>query len=438
MTPSHYPLEAIRGRFPALSLEDAGSPRLYFDNPAGTQVVDAVAQRMSACLLEANANLGGYFETSRRAGAVDAEAHQAMADFLNAPSRDEIVYGQNMTTLTLHLSRSIGRTMKPGDEIIVTRMDHDANITPWTLLAGDLGLTVKWLPFDPDTFEFNLSALDELITERTRLICAGGASNLTGTINDVKAICAKARAAGALTYIDAVQLAPHVAIDVQDLRCDFLVCSAYKFFGPHQGILWGRGDLLQSLVPYKVRPAPSSIPGCFETGTQSHEGMAGTAAAVGYYAWIGENFAADHHQDNARFEGRSMHVHAALDYLFAYERSLAHHLIEGLERLPGVRIQGLSAREALPRRVPTVAFTAQGVQPDHIARELARRNIFVWSGHNYAVEVVESLGLHHSGGVVRVGPVHYNTIEEIDQLLNALDDILRMSNRRKSHSPSSK
>ncbi|NIP96771.1 MAG: cysteine desulfurase-like protein, partial [Akkermansiaceae bacterium] len=287
------PLESIRRRFPALSLEDEGRPRIYFDNPAGTQAVDTVAKQISACLLESNANLGGHFETSRRAESVVADAHQAMADFLRAESPDEIVFGQNMTTLTLHLSRSLGRTMKAGDEIIVTRMDHDANITPWTLLAEDLGLSVKWLPFDSESFEFDLSLLDELLTDRTRLVCAGGASNLTGTINDVKAICARARAAGALTYIDAVQLAPHVAIDVQALGCDFLVCSAYKFFGPHQGILWGRREVLEGLGPYKVRPAPSGIPGCFETGTQSHEGMAGTTAAVDYFAWIGENFAGE-------------------------------------------------------------------------------------------------------------------------------------------------
>ena len=207
-----------------------------------------------------------------------------MADLLNAPSPDEIVFGQNMTTITLHISRSIGRLMRAGDEIILSRMDHDANVWPWVLLARDLDLEVKWLPFDAETFEFDLAVLDELLTERTRLVCVGGASNLTGTINDVKGICAKARAAGALTYIDGVQSVPHVATDVQDLDCDFLVCSPYKFFGPHQGVLWGRRDVLEQLEPYKVRPAPESIPGCFETGTQSHEGYAGTAAAVDYFA----------------------------------------------------------------------------------------------------------------------------------------------------------
>ncbi|MDH4110020.1 MAG: cysteine desulfurase-like protein [Gammaproteobacteria bacterium] len=420
----NYKLDAIRAQFPALSIEDKGMPRIYFDNPAGTQVPQMVVDRMSRCLIESNANLGGYFATSRRAEEVVDDAHQAMADMLNAASADEIVFGQNMTTITLHVSRSIGRMLQPGDEIILSRMDHDANIAPWMLMAEDRGLEVRWLPFDTSTYEFDLGELEEIITERTRLICVGGASNLTGTINNVRGVCEKARAAGALTYIDAVQLAPHVGIDVQDLGCDFLVSSAYKFFGPHQGILWGRRDLLEALFPYKVRPAPKEIPGCFETGTQSHEGMAGTAAAVDYFAWIGETLAGDFHASNDRYSGRSKFVHAAMDYLFAYERGLAAHLINGLQSLPGVSVRGITASAALDRRVPTVAFTAAGVAPDLIARELAARNIFVWSGHNYAVEVVKALGIHESGGAIRVGPVHYNSVEEIDRLLVALDEIL--------------
>ena len=218
-------------------------------------------------MLESNANLGGYFRTSERATALVDEAHVAMADLLNAASSDEIVFGQNMTTITLHMSRSIGQLMQAGDEIILTRMDHDANVQPWVLLARDLGLEIKWLPFDLESFEFDLSQLDDLLTDKTRLVCVGGASNLIGTINDVKTISSKAREAGAWTYIDAVQSVPHVSTDVQDLGCDFLVCSAYKFFGPHQGILWGRREVLEALEAYKVRPAPEETPGCFETGT---------------------------------------------------------------------------------------------------------------------------------------------------------------------------
>ena len=351
-----------------------------------------------------------------------------MADMLNAPSPDEIIFGQNMTTLTLHLSRSIGRTLQAGDEIVLSRMDHDANVSPWLLLAEDLDLKIRWLPFNTETFEFDLDALDDVLTDRTRLVCVGAASNLLGTINDVKTICARAREAGALSYIDAVQAVPHVATDVQDLGCDFLVCSAYKFFGPHQGILWGRRALLEKLEPYKVRPATQEIPGCFETGTQSHEGMAGTAAAVDYFAWIGKNMAQSYQAKFNAFTGRRMYVHAAMEFLFDYETGLARHLIAGLQQFPAVRVLGITAADAMARRVPTVSFTVNGRTPISIAEALAAKNIFVWSGHVYAIEPAMALGIYDAGGAVRVGPVHYNSIAEIDQLLVELDQILRRAN----------
>jgi cysteine desulfurase family protein (TIGR01976 family) len=423
-----FDIAAVRARFPSLSINDKGTPRIYFDNPAGTQVSTGVVEAMTSCLIEANANLGGYFESSKRATQLADDAHAAMADFLNAPSPDEIVFGQNMTTITLHVSRSIGRQLKAGDEIILSRMDHDANVTPWTLLARDLDLKVKWLPFNTETFEFDLAKLDELLTDRTRLVCVGGASNLTGTLNDIRTICRKARDAGAWTYIDAVQSAPHVPTDVQEIGCDFLACSAYKFFGPHQGILWGRREILEKLEPYKVRPAPAEIPWCFETGTQSHEGMAGTAAAVDYFAWIGETMAGEYHAANARYSGRRKFVHAAFEFLFEYEKGLARHLINGLQSLPCVRVQGITDSAAMSRRVPTVSFVVDGDSPDSIAEALARKNIFVWSGHNYAVEVAKSLNIYDKGGAVRVGPVHYNTTREIDVLLNVLEDILPRAN----------
>ncbi|MGH8194524.1 MAG: cysteine desulfurase-like protein [Woeseiaceae bacterium] len=423
-----YDLEAIRSSFPALLTADGGVPRVYFDNPAGTQVPQGVVDRISVCLLEANANLGGYFETSARAGAIVDDAHAAMADLLNAPSADEIVFGQNMTTITLHVSRSIGREFSAGDEIILSCMDHDANVTPWVLLARDLDLRIKWLPFDIETFEFDMAALDRLFSDRTRLVCVGGASNLTGTVNDIRTISHKARDAGAWTYIDAVQSVPHVATDVQDIGCDFLACSAYKFFGPHQGILWGRRELLERLEPYKVRPAPDEIPGAFETGTMSHEGMAGTAAAVDYLAWIGETMAQDYYQRSERYRGRCRFVHAAMDCLFDYESTLSRHLIDGLRRLPGIKVQGITADDALRRRIPTVSFTAEKIAPDVIAKLLADRNIFVWSGHNYAVEAARALGIYEKGGAVRVGPVHYNSIGELDRLLNVLEEVLPRAN----------
>lgn len=420
--------DTIRSAFPALAIEDNGKRRIYLDNPAGTQVPATVVERMSECLIEANANLGGYFVTAGKADAIMHEAHAAMADLLNAPSADDVIFGQNMTTMTLHVSRSIGRTFSPGDEIILSRMDHDANVTPWVLLARDLDLEIKWLPFNLESFEFELQQLDALITDKTRLVCIGGASNLTGTIHDIKSICAMAKAAGAWTYIDAVQSVPHVSTDVQELDCDFLACSAYKFFGPHQGILYGRPEIMQQLEPYKVRPAPDHMPGSYETGTQSHEGAAGVWATVEYFADIGREMAGDYYERNRHFDGRRQHLHAAMDYLFDYEAELASHLISGLQQLPGVKIQGISDSAAMQRRVPTVSFTVDGDSPDRIARALGAENIFVWSGHNYALEAAKALGILDSGGVVRVGPVHYNTIDELDQLLASLQAILKQRN----------
>lgn len=420
-----FDLDAVRACFPALSITDDGRPRIYFDNPAGTQVPQSVVDAMSDCLLSSNANVGGQFVTSNRVDEIFAGVHVAMADLLNAASPDEIVFGQNMTTITLHLSRSLGRLMKPGDEIVLSRMDHDANVAPWLLMARDFGLEVRWLPFNTRTYEFDDDALDKVLTERTRLVCVGGASNLLGTLNDVESMCRKARDAGAMTFIDAVQSVPHVSTDVQKIGCDFLACSAYKFFGPHQGILYGRLELLERLEPYKLRTAPDSVPGCFETGTQSHEGMAGTIAAVDYFADIGETMAAAWHDRYPHFEGRRKYVHAALDCLFDYEATLAVRLVDGLGQLPGVTVRGVTAPDAMHRRVPTVAFTVDGVHPDSIAGALGAGNIFVWSGNNYALEASTFLGIEEAGGAVRIGPVHYNTSAEIDSLLEALDDILR-------------
>lgn len=420
----NYDLEQIRGKFPALNIKDSGVRRIYFDNPAGTQVPIEVIEAMQKCMIESNANIQGGFETSNRADKILDEFHQSMADFLNATSSEEIIFGQNMTTLTLHISRSIGRLLSKGDEIILSRMDHDANISPWLLLAEDIGLSVKWLSFDTEKYEFDLNSLENLLSDKTKLICIGGASNLLGTINDIKSICKIAKKANALTYIDAVQLAPHVSIDVQDIDCDFLVCSAYKFFGPHQGILWGKRKLLKSLSPYKVRPATSELPGCFETGTQSHEGMAGTTAAVNYFAWIGHEYAETFQIENKYKNERTKFIHAALDYLFEYEKLLTIDLIEGLQNIKNVQVQGITEKNALDRRLPTVSFSVIGLSPSLIAEELAKENIFVWSGHSYALEVVKSLNLLDKGGVLRTGPVHYNTINEVHEFLEILDKLI--------------
>lgn len=419
-----FDLAAVRAEFPALALTDNGARRIYFDNPAGTQVPTTVADAMSDCLLKKNANLGGNFASSNDADLIVQSAREAMADFLNAPSSDEIIFGQNMTTITLHLSRSIGRLLKPGDEIVLSRMDHDANVWPWAMLADDLGLVVRWLPFNVDTFEFDLEDLDNILSDRTRLVCVCGASNLTGTINDVKTICAKAGDAGAMSFIDGVQSAPHIASDVQDMGCDFFVCSSYKFFGPHQGILWGRRELMESLEPYKVRPAPTELPWCFETGTQSHEGFAGITATVDYFASVGATMAGEYHGEWPQFAGRRRDIHAAMSLLFAYEKELAGHLIDGLLEIDGVTVRGITATNALDRRVPTVSFTHDKMEPAVIAEALSRENIFVWSGHNYAVEIAKALDIFDTGGTVRVGPVHYNSSDEIDELLLVLPSIL--------------
>jgi cysteine desulfurase family protein (TIGR01976 family) len=410
-------LDRIRAQFPSLAETDNGKPRLYFDNPAGTQVPVSVAERMTDCLLHKSANIGGFFATSEMAAQVADAARAAVADFLNAPSSDEIIFGQNMTALTFHVSRSIGRHLRAGDEIVLSQMDHDANVEPWKLLARDFDLTVRWLPFDKETFEFDLAKLDELLNEKTRLVCVGGASNLLGTINDIETICSKARAAGAWSFVDAVQSAPHILTDVQQIGCDFFVCSAYKFFGPHQGMLWGRRDVLEQLEPYKLRPAPDELPWSIEPGTQSHEGMAGTAAAVDYCAWIGREMAA------VTTDRRSQLV-AAMGMLFDYEKQLAWQLVDGLQNIAGVRILGISEPAALSRRVPTVSFVHESHAPASVAKALAERNIFAWSGHNYALEAARALGIDKTGGGVRIGAVHYNTADEIDTLLNALQDIL--------------
>ena len=416
----------IRAAFPSLAVTDGGRRRIYFDNPGGTQVPQQVIDRTVDCLTRANANLGGPFASSIAAGEIVDEAHRAMADFLGAATPEEIVFGQNMTTLTFHISRSIGLTLKPGDEIVVTRMDHDANIAPWLLLARDHKCTVRWLDFDPTTFEFDLSRVADVVTPRTRVFAVNYASNCTGTISDIAQIArlAKARAPEAIVYVDAVQLAPHALIDVQALGCDMLVCSPYKFFGPHQGVLWGRADLLRALEPYKVRPCDDALPHRFETGTLSHEGMAGTLGAVEYFAWIGDAMG-EAAAPQAGERARRRAIRAAWGALATFELELTQRLVAGLQALPGITIRGITDPKALHRRVPTVSFTHERIAPALLAQEFAREGVFVWNGHNYAVEVARTLGLLDTGGVLRIGLAHYNTGEEIDFCLEVLARIIR-------------
>ncbi len=405
---SDFAAAQARRHFPALALTDAGRPRVYFDNPAGTQVPQQVVDRTADCLVNRNANLGGYFATTMAAGELVDEAHRACADFYNAATPAEIVFGQNMTTLTFHMSRCLGRKFRKADEIVLSRMDHDANVAPWLLLAEDLGLTVRWMDFDTGTYEFPDDALTRVLSDRTRLVAMGMASNCTGTVNDTKRFAAQARAAGAIVYLDAVQFAPHYAIDVQELGADIVVSSAYKWFGPHQGVLWGRKDLLAETFGYKVRPAGEDLPHKFETGTLSHEGMAGCLGAIEYLEQFGTG------------ETRAKRISSAWTAMAAYEQKLTLKLIEGLRSFNGLTVRGITSANAMHRRVPTVSFTLDGHHPQALAKAFAADNIFVWSGHNYAIEPVTRMGLMDKGGVLRVGLAHYNTEAEVDALLSSL------------------
>lgn len=410
----------IRRQFPALSLEEDGMPRIYLDNPGGTQVPGRVPDAMRDYLIRSNANHGGYFRTSVESDSILHEAHRAMADFLNAPSEDEIIFGPNMTTLTYAFSRSVAKGLKPGDEIVLSGMDHDANVAPWLQIAEERQARVKWLKFNKETYRFDLDSFEKLLSEKVKLVAVGYASNAIGTVNDIQKISRLAHQEGALVYVDAVHYAPHGPIDVQALDCDFLVCSAYKFFGPHQGILWGRKSLLEELPAYKVRPADSHPPGKFETGTQSHEGQAGTLAALRYLEWIGETMAAEYHDRFPHFEGRRKSIHAAMAAIREHEKAMSLQLVEGLQGISGARIYGITDPGQMYHRVPTVAFSLEGHSPHEVARKLAQENIFVWSGNYYAIEAFRDLGLNESEGLMRAGAVHYNIAEEIDKFLEAL------------------
>jgi cysteine desulfurase family protein (TIGR01976 family) len=409
----------IRNQFPSLR-----RPAVFLDNPGGTQIAQHSLNRMLAYLTEHNANHEGAFATSRESDSILDEAHAAMADFYNARRPEEIIFGANMTTLTLHISRSLARWLIPGDGIVVTRLDHDANIAPWILVAQERGCRVHWVDFHPEDGTLNLEDMQAALEKKPRLVAVGYASNALGTINPLAEIVKMAHAAGALVYVDAVQYAPHGTIDVQEIGCDFLVASAYKFFGPHVGALYGRYDLLMQLFPYKVRPAPDTPPGKFETGTLNHEGIAGVLGALEYLEWLGETFG-ERYTDRytGRYQGRALKLKQAMSVIQAYEYDLTRALLDVLEETPGVKIYGLTDRQRLEERVPTVSFTLKGLHPRKVAEALDQENIFVWDGNYYALAVTERLGLEESGGMVRVGPVHYNTPEEIEQFGGALGRI---------------
>ncbi|HEX6304706.1 MAG TPA: cysteine desulfurase-like protein [Anaerolineales bacterium] len=404
-------LPLIREQFPALQRE-----AIFLDNPAGTQVPQAVLNRMTSYLTEHNANHGGAFETSRQSDALVDEARAAAADFLNAGRPEEIVFGPNMTSLTFNISRSIGRRLDSGDEIVVTRLDHDANITPWVMVAEERGCSIRWVDFQLEDGRLNMDDLQSALEGKPKLLAVGYASNALGTINPVSKIVSMAREVGAWVYVDAVQLAPHSPVDVQQLGCDFLVCSAYKFFGPHVGVLYGKYELLDDLSAYRVRPAPGDPPGKFETGTGNFEGYAGVLGALEYLEWVGTSFGEQYAEKYAeRYAGRALRLKQAIAAIRAYEYELSRALLEVLEETPGVKVYGITDPRRLEDRVPTVAFTMQGWHPRQVAEKLDEAGIYVWDGNYYALAVTERLGLEESGGMVRVGPVHYNTVEEIER-----------------------
>jgi len=407
-----FPVEDLRARFPALALKDGANRRVYLDNPAGTQVPQAVADAVARCLIETNANLGGHFATTVAAGRVVDEAHVAMADFLGAAGPEEIVIGPNMTTLTYHMSRTLGRTFSSGDEIVVTRMDHEGNVSPWLQLAEDRGLAVRFVPFSAESWQVEEEALASVLSERTRLVALNYASNLTGSINRVKALTGIAKAAGALVYVDAVQFAPHGLVDVADLGCDFLACSSYKFFGPHMGIVWGRREVLETLSPYKCRCSSNGLPERFETGTPQIELLAGLTATVDHFAALGAMVGDE--------GSRRQRIAAAYSASIAHEAGLATRLIDGLSAVDGLAFHGITDPARIAARVPTVSFTVDGIRPDSLVRLMAAENIFVWSGHNYAWEIVHQLGIPADDGVVRIGAASYNTPDEIDEAVDSV------------------
>jgi cysteine desulfurase family protein (TIGR01976 family) len=409
---------AVRAEFPALSRRHADRAYSYLDGPGGTQVprrtIDAMARYLERC----NANHEGAFPTSEESDEILARAHSAAADFLGAPGADQVAFGQNMTTLTFAVSRAIGRTLRPGDEIVVTRLDHDANVAPWLALEEERGVTVRWVGIRGQDCTLELGDLERALGPRTRVVAVGLASNAVGTINPVRRIVEMAHAAGALTYVDAVHAAPHMPIDVAELDTDFLVCSPYKFFGPHLGLLYGKRERLADLAAYRVRPAPDRPPGKWETGTSSGEALAGLLGTFDYLAWLGREFGGA-----AADATRRETLRSAMLAIRATELRLASRALAALGDVPGLTLRGIVDPARLYERVPTFAFTLAGRSPRDVATELGRRGIAVWDGDYYAYELIRALGLAETGGMVRVGFVHYNEPDEIERLAEALREI---------------
>ena len=409
-----FDIDWVRAQFPALRLEVIGTSAVFFDAPGGTQVPQRAIDAMRDYLVNSNSNTHGAFLTSRRSDEVIASAHAAVADLLGCAA-DEVVFGANMTSLTFGLSRAFGRGLQSGDELIVTPLDHNANIAPWVALK-ERGAVVRYVDIHPEDCTLDMDDLRRQLSPRTRLVAVGYAANAVGTINDVAEAVRLAHSVGALAFIDAVHYAPHGPVDVRALDCDFLACSSYKFFGPHCGVLYGKREHLEKLRPYKVRPASEEIPHRWETGTQNHEGQAGTLAAIEYLAELGRRASPD-------AVGRRAQLLAAYDAIRDYERGLSEHLIHGLLAIPGLTFYGIREPERFDHRTPTVGIRMEGRTPRQLAAYLGERGIFTWDGNYYAINLTERLGVESSGGMLRIGLAHYNNVEEIDRLLAALREL---------------
>lgn len=417
-------IQSIRGRFPALhQTVNGGIHPIFLDNPAGTQIPRDVMDAIRHYYETMNANEGGVFATSQRNDAMLYETRVAVADFLHASRPEEIVFGQNMTTLNFALSHTLARQLQPGDEIILTRMDHDANVAPWTNIAQDLDLPVRWVDLDVEDGTLNMATLEDALSQKTKIVATVHASNVLGTVNPLAQIADMAHSVGALHVVDAVQSAPHVPIDVQALGCDFLMCSAYKFYGPHIGVLYGRYDLLAALPVYKVRPSKDEPPYRWETGTLAYELIAGLKATLDYLTEIGRDYGHAYKDQFPGLGGRQLELKAALAVIGDYERELVTQMIDVLRDLPGVYIAGITDPERYDERVPTVIFRLDSHSPQAIVTHLAQRHIYAWSGHNYAIEPVTRLG-YIDEGFVRVGLAHYNTADEVERLRDALNDLV--------------
>ena len=412
-----YPLEKIRGSFPSLSRKFKEREAVYFDGPGGSQVPQSVADAVSNYLLNHNANTGMSFVTSIETDEIITETLSACAEFLGCSDPNEIAFGQNMTSLNIQLASALSKTWGPGDEIVVTRLDHDANVRPWSLAAEWSGASLKKIEVNPDDCTLDMKSLAESISESTVLVAIGAASNLSGTINNLRELIGIAHSFGAEVVVDAVHFAPHSLIDVEDIGCDFLLCSPYKFFGPHQGILWGRRGRMEELPVAKLRVSTEEVPFRWMTGTQSHEGMAGTRAAIDHIAWIGREVS-----ENEGL-GRREALKIAYSAIEGHERELCLRMIQGLADIDGLKIWGITDPERIAERSPTVSFTHPKMVASEIGALLAERGIFVWAGNFYALELTEALGLEPEG-VLRVGLLHYNSMEEVNFFLESVREIL--------------